>query len=139
MRDLAIAYAVAKVLGAVLGDRVTVGDLVVKPEDIKQPASVIHLDESVPEDKEGMAVRTDQVDLRITTLLDAEGGQVYTRIGPHQTQLRAALFATHNLGGAEKIISLKEVRTRYEFNRDEMVYMIHLDIRIKHRRAAEQP
>ncbi|WP_137009599.1 hypothetical protein [Aquitalea aquatilis] len=139
MKDFDLAYAVEQALGSVLGDRVTVGDLIVKPEDIREPASVIHLDESVPEDKEGMAVRNDQVDIRITTLIDAEGGQVYSRIRPHQMRLRKALFATHNLNGVLHIISLKERRTLYQFNRDEMVYMIHLDIRIRHRRAAEEP
>lgn len=139
MKDFDIARAVYQRLEPALPGRVALGVLVLEPEDVAEPMTVIHLDDHQPEDKRGLAVRNDRTQLRLTTVVDAIPGQVYSRLEPHMGALRQALFADHNLGGVHHILELTETGTRYGFNRDEMTYVVDLAIEVKFRRRAEEP
>lgn len=139
MKDFDIARAVYQRLEPALHGRVLLGVLVLEPEDVAEPMTVIHLTDHDPEAKKGRAVRNDDTLLKVTTIIDATRGEVYGRLEPHMSALRQALFVDHNLGGVHHIIELNETGTQYRFNREEMTYVIDLAIEVKFRRRAEEP
>ncbi|OQS40543.1 hypothetical protein [Chromobacterium haemolyticum] len=139
MKDFDIARAVYQRLEPALPGRVALGVLVLEPEDVAEPMTVIHLTDHDPEAKKGRAVRNDLTLLKVTTIVDAMRGEVYSRLEPHMGALRQALFVDHNLGGVHHIIELNETGTQYRFNREEMTYVVDLAIEVKFRRRAEEP
>ena len=139
MKDFDIARAVVDRLQPALPGRVELGTLIVEPERIREPLTVVHIAHSTPERKPGMAVRSDQVDIRLTTLVDAAAGQIYSRMENHMTRLRAELFKDHNLGGVAHVVQVVEASTSYQLNQEEMVFAIHLDLEVTHRRKASEP
>ncbi len=139
MKDFDLCRAVYARLEPALNGRVELGSVVVHPEEVLNPRTFIHPDEHVPEDVPGMAVRNDSAFLLLTTVLDAEPGEVITRVEPHQQALRKALFADHNLGGVHGITELRDRGSRYGFNKQEMTFVIEMRIEVRFRRGAEQP
>lgn len=136
MKTFDIARALYSRLEQPLGGRVALGVVNVTPEQVAEPLTVIHVQQHTPGADQRQVIRRDSVIILLTTMLDAAGGEIYSRLEPHLNALRSTLFADNSLGGEAGIILVTEIKTHHQFNRDELVYLVDLEVDVSFRRKS---